>query len=242
MTNLPAAAASFSFEPIQSDRTFEVVVNRIRDKLEAGELRPGDKLPPERELAKQLNVSRNVVREALRTLENAGVVKTRKGSKGGAFVEEGRPGLISQALRDLIVLKAIKLKDLFEARALMLEMVIDVVERRGVVSDLSALASNVEATEVAARAGDSARRIELARAFYHELANLTGNKALVFNIDAQTELIQTYLRYRVSDMDADQLLQSRRVFLDHLRQQQFAAAKVELSEHLGRVHSNLWTR
>ena len=54
------------FEPVKQNRNFEVVVQVVRDKMMRGELQPGDKLPPERELAKQLDVSRNVVREALR--------------------------------------------------------------------------------------------------------------------------------------------------------------------------------
>jgi DNA-binding transcriptional regulator YhcF (GntR family) len=94
-------ASGAIFEPVRQDRNFEVVVQRVRDKLMRGELKPGDKLPPERELATQLNVSRNVVREALRILENAGLVHTKKGAYGGAFVSPGSPTQMSQVLGDL---------------------------------------------------------------------------------------------------------------------------------------------
>ena len=234
------AADEALFDPVRSDRTFELVVQRIREKLAAGELRPGDKLPAERELAKQLDVSRNVVREALRALENAGMLKTRKGAHGGAFIEEGSAAQISTALNDLVILNAISLDDLFEARVMMLGMVLDHVAQSGKAADLSALEANVAATAEAVTKGESARRVALARAFYHEIAALTDNRALEFTIDAQTEMIQTYLRLRVSDMDGDKLLQSRRAFLAHLRAGRFDAAKVELSEHLDRVHRRLW--
>lgn len=241
MTNAPATTGP-RFEPVRSDRTFEIVVQRIRDKLLGGELRPGDKLPPERELARQLDVSRNVVREALRTLENAGLVRTRQGARGGAFIEEGSPARIAQALGDLVTLNAISLDDLFEARVLMFEMVLDRIGRLPSAPDLSKLETNLAETEAAVAARNSVGRVAAARDFYHQIAALTGNSALVFTIDAQTELIQTFLRYRVTDMDADRLVHSRRTFLDHLRNGRIEAAKSELGEHMARVHERLWNR
>ncbi len=235
------AADDALFEPVRSDRTFEIVVQRIRAKLAAGELRPGDKLPPERELAKQLDVSRNVVREALRSLENAGMLKTRKGAHGGAFIEKGSAALISAALNDLVILNAISLDDLLDARLMMLGMVLDHIAQSGRAPDLGALEANVAATAAAIAKGDSAQRVPLARAFYHEIAALTGNRALEFTIDAQTEMIQSYLRLRVTDMDGENLLRSRRDFLHHLRAGRFDAAKAELSAHLERVHQRLWS-
>ena len=237
MADKPTAAR---FEPVRSDRTFEIVVQRIRSKLLEGELRPGDKLPPERELAKQLGVSRNVVREALRSLENAGIIRTRKGAHGGAFIEEGSASQISQVLNDLIILNAITLNDLFEARMLMLEMVLDRIAKFGNPPDLSALEANLTETEAAIANGEAALRVPLARNFYHEIAVLTGNRALAFTIDAQTEMLQSYLRMRVADMDGEKLLKSRREFLDHLRNGRFQEAKVELSAHLERAGKQLW--
>ena len=123
---------------------------------------------------------------------------------------------------------------------MMLGMVLDRLAQAGRAPDLGALEANVEATAGAVQRGDAAQRVPLARAFYHEIAALTGNRALEFTIDAQTEMIQTYLRMRITDMDGDKLVQSRRAFLDHLRSRRFDAAKAELSAHLERVHRRLW--
>ena len=72
---------------------------RIRHQLSIRALRPGDKLPAERELAVQFGVSRSALREALRSLEIAGIVELRKGVKGGAFIRPGDPTRLLSASR-----------------------------------------------------------------------------------------------------------------------------------------------
>ncbi|MGH1369506.1 MAG: FadR/GntR family transcriptional regulator [Maritimibacter sp.] len=236
----PSAAATDPFSPVQSSRSFEIVCEKVRERLVQGELRPGDKLPAERELAVQLGVSRNVVREALRSLEIAGVIALKKGAKGGAFIKEGAASSITQALSDLITLRAVTLKDLFEARIMILEMVIDRAFGASAPPNLEALEKIVEKTTIAARENAYTDRVRLAHDFYHELANLTGNTAILFMVDGQTELVQTFLRYRVGELDADTLIASRRAFLEHLRAGDTKAAKANLREHLNRIHTSLW--
>ena len=85
-TQLPT---QLKFQPIHVRRTFEEICGSIREQLALGVLKPGDKLPRERDLAEQLGVSRNVLREALRSLEMAGLLRLQKGVKGGAFIQDG---------------------------------------------------------------------------------------------------------------------------------------------------------
>lgn len=68
---------------------YEVVVQHLRRAIHLGELPPGSKLPPERDLADRLAVSRATIREALRELKGAGYVEIRRGQRGGAYVREG---------------------------------------------------------------------------------------------------------------------------------------------------------
>lgn len=69
-------------------RLFEDVAKALRDRIESGVLKPGDRLPAERKLAESLGVSRTSVREALRALELTGEVETRTGVAGGTFVRQ----------------------------------------------------------------------------------------------------------------------------------------------------------
>src|SRR6201986_5161850 len=91
-----------AFEPIRRRRAFEEVCETIRHQLSFRALRPGDKLPAERELAEQLGVSRSALREVLRTLELAGILELKKGIKGGAFVRPGDPTSMTRVLQDLV--------------------------------------------------------------------------------------------------------------------------------------------
>ena len=74
------------FEPIRSKRNFELVIRQVREMLEAGRLKPGEKLPAEPELAAKFGVSRTALREALKVLELSGYLEVRRGYGGGTFV------------------------------------------------------------------------------------------------------------------------------------------------------------
>ncbi|WP_198161318.1 FadR/GntR family transcriptional regulator, partial [Variovorax sp. WDL1] len=77
-----ATTPQLSFQEVKTRRVFEEICAQIRKRLASGVLKPGDKLPAERDLAVEFKVSRPAVREALRTLEISGVVSLQKGVKG----------------------------------------------------------------------------------------------------------------------------------------------------------------
>lgn len=76
-----------SFSPIRTERIYQKIVDQIREMLNRGQLRPGDRLPSEREIAEQLQVSRPAVREAFSALELMGLIEVRPGE--GTFVKSG---------------------------------------------------------------------------------------------------------------------------------------------------------
>ncbi len=101
---------TFEFSPISDNRALsERIISLISDAIIGGELRPGDRLPSERELAQQLRVSRTVVRDAVKTLAGRGLVRVKHGA--GIFVAapEDEPSA-------LLSLRGAGLNDLFEIR------------------------------------------------------------------------------------------------------------------------------
>ena len=108
-------------------RTFDEAADKVRALLFNGTLRPGDRLPAERELSALLGISRPALREALRALELAGMIESRKGAAGGAFVRPGNAQVVVGGMRDLYHLGAITPEHLTEARIWLSEMVVRVV-------------------------------------------------------------------------------------------------------------------
>jgi len=81
-----AAVSRSLFRPIRDGNAFEVTVERLARAIKLGVVGVGDRLPPERELAELLGVSRMTLREAIKALADAGFVESRRGRGGGTFV------------------------------------------------------------------------------------------------------------------------------------------------------------
>src|SRR4029434_9144375 len=114
-----SAASEIIFKAIDAERrgtTFQEVVSQLREMIHRGELRPGDRLPPERDLAKLLGVSRPTLRARISSLAAVGVLQPRRGA--GTFVveTEGPPALDSNALRLMASLQRFTPAEMFEAR------------------------------------------------------------------------------------------------------------------------------
>jgi DNA-binding FadR family transcriptional regulator len=91
---------SLQLGPVKRAKTYELVVTKIKDEIFAGRLRPGDRLPGERQLSELLNVSRPSVREAIRILEAIEIVRSRPGnSAGSGLIVSTEP---SRALSNLL--------------------------------------------------------------------------------------------------------------------------------------------
>ena len=81
----------FKITKAKNRRISHIIVEQIRDAIFSGELKPGDRLPPEKDLAENFGVSKASLREAFRALEALGMLEIRQGMAGGAFVSEVDP-------------------------------------------------------------------------------------------------------------------------------------------------------
>ena len=89
--SLSAEASSALLRPVRPGNAFEDTVARLLQTIRLGVLRPGESLPPERELATRLGVSRDTVREAIKSLADAGYLVARRGRYGGTFLSDELP-------------------------------------------------------------------------------------------------------------------------------------------------------
>ena len=89
---MPSPPDARPLEPVAAVPAHELVLAQLRRSIHLGHFGAGDRLPPERELARQLGVSRTTVREAVRVLEGEGLVEIKRGSSGGISVRPQSPG------------------------------------------------------------------------------------------------------------------------------------------------------
>ena len=105
------------FKPINTSRVSENVLLQLRDAILLGAYKSGDKLPSERELTMQFQVSRGVVREAVRALELSGFIVMRQGPAGGAFVTELSFNQVGNAFLDLFLANKVSMAEVAEVRS-----------------------------------------------------------------------------------------------------------------------------
>ncbi len=132
------------FSPVNIGRVSEVIVQQVRALIREGKLRPGDRLPSERDLCTRFGVSRVTVREALRVLEASGLVSIRVGARGGAFVTSPTSERVGEGLADLLTLSPLSASEVTEARMVVELGIIPLVVKRATEEDLADLTAICE--------------------------------------------------------------------------------------------------
>ena len=214
-------------------RTFEEVADQLREMLVSGKLKPGDRLPAERELSGQLGVSRSALREALRTLEHAGMLELRKGKTGGAFVTSGGTQAMSDRMRDLLHLGNISISELTEARAWIEETVVRVACERATEEDFQALEQNVREAEALFKQGRYVEKSDVNIDFHNILARATRNPVLVMNVRTMTDMVRNFTHNVGTEQISSAFVERRRV-IKALRNRDAAKATKELIDMMKR--------
>jgi DNA-binding FadR family transcriptional regulator len=170
------------FSKVSVGRMSEVIVDKIRDLMRDGQLKPGDRLPPERELCERFGVSRVTMREALRMLESAGLVEIRVGARGGAFVTAPTSNRVGEGIEDLLTLSVISAANVTEVRMILEVGIVPLVCERATEDDLVALEKICRRSEEALRTGKYSMDISLE--FHTAVAQATHNPALEMLVES----------------------------------------------------------
>jgi GntR family transcriptional repressor for pyruvate dehydrogenase complex len=224
-----------TFEAIKRRRLSDEVSAQIQVRIASGELRSGDKLPPERELAANFGVSRGAVREALRTLERTGLVSLQAGPRGGAFIGEGNPGLIGDSFRNLYLLGSVSLDELTEARQWLESTVVRIAAARASPEDLAALEANVDEAERLFKAGRYDDKIDVHIEFHNLLAQAARNSVMIMLMGALMQVMRDFA-HAVGGERNDLTIKARRRLLDCLRKRDAGGATEAMAEHLKSLH------
>jgi GntR family transcriptional repressor for pyruvate dehydrogenase complex len=131
------------FEPIKSKRTFEDISSQIKEKIFEGILKPGDKLPSEKELASQFKVGRQTIREALRLLELSGFITIQRGSIGGSYISNTIVNTLRSSFVDIFRIENISIEELTAARLEIEKVVLNHIFVNCSGSDIEILQNNI---------------------------------------------------------------------------------------------------
>ena len=168
-------AADDIFAPVSAGRLSEEIFERIRRAIVEGRLRPGDRLPSERELTERFGVSRVSVRDALRILEASGLVEIRVGARGGAFVTVPAPGLVGEGIAHMLFLSQVTPAEVTEARVIFELGMLPLVCARATDEDIAALEEICARGQADVEAGTY--DVELSAEFHRRLARSAHNRA-----------------------------------------------------------------
>lgn len=135
----------------KAGKTYEQIIAHIRGAISSGKLRPGDRLPPETDLARSLGVSRPTVREALKVLEALNVLESSTGPTGGTFVRSLDGAGVAEYLKDSITLlldtDELTLEELWVAREDIEIRAVGMAALRRTEQDLATMRSIIESDE-----------------------------------------------------------------------------------------------
>jgi GntR family transcriptional regulator, transcriptional repressor for pyruvate dehydrogenase complex len=143
---------------------------RFKDLISQGVIRPGTRLPPERELAKRFKVSRSSLRHVLKVLDIMGVLTQRVGD--GTYLTTSAARTLSEPLQFLVLLDGISLFDLLETRLMVEPELAARAAVRATPEDLAAIRAAFEAMR---NEGDLREVVELDLAFHHAIFQAAGN-------------------------------------------------------------------
>ena len=201
-TGRPEASATEGLRAVEKRRLYEDIVGQIQARIEDGGLRPGDRLPAERELAEVFKVSRHSVREAIRALEQRGVLTSRAGS--GTFVAMDDESLAGDFLALAVDRKHLQLAEIFQFRRMIEPQIAFLAARNASSEDIEECRRILRLQEQGAR--ESTHLTDLDNTFHLMMARASRN-GIVLRIverildilgESRAEATQSEARARLS--------------------------------------------
>jgi DNA-binding FadR family transcriptional regulator len=186
------------FRAAKQNRIFQDVVDQIEGAIIDGKLQPGDTLPPERDLKELFQTSRGTLREALRVLEQKGLIEIKLGVGGGSVVKAAPLEQVCDSLDLLVRFQQISLRHLAEFREGLEGIVAATAARRATPRDIVDLEKLVEKARLYVAKGISQWRrfVEIDKQIHQALAQVTGNPMyIVVNQMIHDNIQRYYERY-----------------------------------------------
>ena len=227
-------APDLEFTPVRKTRVFEDVARQIQRLIADGALTPGDRLPPERELAERFGVSRGSVRDAIRTLEIVGLLAARQGE--GTVVADVSPEAMAAPLASVLVRKRELIADLLDVRKILEPALAARAARRATEEEIARLEDVLRRQRAKMLRGEST--VEEDSEFHSVVAHAARNGVILKVLDVLMDLLR---ETRTRSLQVEGRLQKsfaghRRV-LEAIRRRDPDAAERAVRRHLEEIES-----
>jgi GntR family transcriptional regulator, transcriptional repressor for pyruvate dehydrogenase complex len=203
------------------------VVEHVWREIKAGRLHPGDRLPPERELALAMRVSRPSLRSGLRTLQTMGIITSRRGA--GTFIVEGPPQL-KAPMEFQAALHGFTLDQMYEARRLLEVGAAGLAAERACGEDMASVAD--ELTGMFASLDDPKAFLHHDLGFHRAIAAASHNPIVAAIVSTLTEIISETGHVNVEGMGLRESAEIHRRVYEAIRSHNAERAQREMAEHL----------
>ncbi len=227
-------APDLEFTPVRKTRVFEDVARQIQRLIADGALTPGDRLPPERELAERFGVSRGSVRDAIRTLEMVGLLAARQGE--GTVVADASPEAVAAPLASVLVRKRELIADLLDVRKILEPALAARAARRATEEEIARLEDVLRRQRAKMMRGEST--IEEDSEFHSVVAHAARNGVILKVLDVLMDLLR---ETRARSLQVEGRLQrsfaGHRRVLEAIRRRDPDAAERAVRRHLEEIES-----
>lgn len=229
------------FKKIKQNRMYENILNQVLEAIFRGDLKPKDKLPSENELTKIFGVSRVTVREALRALEQLGVVEVRQGSLGGAYIREMDLDTVVGQIGNALRMTNVTFRHLADARANLEEIIL----RKSIPSkmddkDFWRLENNIAAAESHFKENRNRERLLANFEFHTMIAEMTGNPIIILMHKLIVDLsFYFFENVKPSVSMIQKTFEDHKEIVDLLKQGEFEKASYICSRHIQEVSARI---
>ncbi len=183
------------FKKAKQSRVFQDVVEQIQDAILSGKLEPGSKLPAERELKDMFNTSRGTLREALRVLEQKGLIEIKLGVAGGAIIKQMNAEPIMESLALLIRSGKISLNHLAEFRIKIEGSIMEMASQRATPEDIKEMEQLYKEAETYFKKDDWENFLKTDKAMHTYIGTMSGNPMFQFLQKSIHDNIHNYYEY-----------------------------------------------
>jgi len=226
-------------EPIKKTRLYEEIVKQLVEQINNGTLKPGDRLPTERETAIQLNVSRTAIREALRSLELMGFIESKVG--GGTYIRKITIDNVINPFSNLLTKDRKLIAELIEVRQLLEVEVARLAARKVTDRKAAAIEKTLDLMDREIQSGKVGLNGD--NAFHNELAIAAENLALEKILGMCSELLSSTREVALNSMKdvREGLKQHRDIYMAVKAGQEDEAAD-RMKKHLVEAYKNVMSK